>query len=149
MTEKNYRVTGMTCSACAASVQKAVAGLDGVHQANVNIASEKLYVKFDSTKTDFDTIKKAVEDAGYGLIGEQSTKTVELLMTVRTCAACSGAVERATRKLEGVQSAQVNLMTNRGTFIRPFSNKAVGNKGGHRKGRLYAPGHCSRSRGGP
>jgi Cu+-exporting ATPase len=117
MTEKNYRVTGMTCSACAASVQKAVAGLDGVHQANVNIASEKLYVKFDSTKTDFDTIKKAVEDAGYGLIGEQSTKTVELLIDGMTCAACSGAVERATRKLEGVQSAQVNLMTNRGTFI--------------------------------
>lgn len=117
MTEKIYKVTGMTCSACASRVRKAVSGLDGVHEASVNLATEKLYVKFDENKTDYDAIKKTVENAGYGLIDEKSEKTVELLIDGMTCAACSAAVERVTKKLDGVLSVGVNLMTGRGTFI--------------------------------
>jgi len=116
MIESSYKVTGMTCSACAAHVQRAVSKLDGVEACEVNIATEKLNVKYDESKHSFETVKKAVEDAGYGLIPEQRTKKIELLIEGMSCAACSAAVERTARKLDGVLSAQVNLTTNLGGF---------------------------------
>lgn len=116
MADKSYHVTGMTCGACAAHVQKAVSKLDGVETCEVNIATEKLNLKFDTNILDFELIKKTVENAGYGLAPAQHTKKIELLIEGMSCAACSAAVERAARKLEGVLSAQVNLTTNRGAF---------------------------------
>jgi len=116
MEEKSYTVTGMTCASCASHVQKATAKLDGVELSEVNIATEKLNIRYDGQKLDFEKLKKAVENAGYGLAEEQKTKKVELLIEGMSCASCSAAVERATRKLDSVSSAQVNLTTNRGSF---------------------------------
>lgn len=116
MTEQNYRVTGMTCSACAAHVQKAAAKLEGVEYSSVNLATEKMTVRFDENKASFEHIKKAVENAGYGLEEEKKTKRQELAVEGMTCAACSAAVERSVRKLEGVASVSVNLATNRAVF---------------------------------
>ena len=116
MIDKSYSVTGMTCASCAAHVGKAVKKLDGVETSNVNLATEKLDVRYDGQKLDFEKLKKAVEDAGYGLIEEQQTKKTELLIEGMSCAACSAAVERATKKLDGVKSAAVNLATNRASF---------------------------------
>lgn len=116
MAEKKYLVIGMTCSACAAHVQRAVSKLEGVQACEVNLATEKLNVSYNEEKQSFETLKKAVENAGYGLVEEQNIKRIELLIEGMSCAACSAAVERATRKLDGVLSAQVNLTTNRGGF---------------------------------
>lgn len=115
MVEKSYGVTGMTCSACAAHVQKAVSKLSGVLRGDVNIATEKLNVAFDESLIGFGEIKKAVEDAGYGLIEEKQAKKIELGVEGMTCSACSAAVERALKKLDGVSFAGVNLTTNRAT----------------------------------
>ncbi len=117
MEEKSYSVTGMTCAACAAHVKKAVCRLDGVESCEVNLATERLDVKFDSGKIDFERLRKTVEDAGYGLADEKKYKTAELVIDGMTCAACSAAVERTARKLPGVKSAEVNLTTSRGSFV--------------------------------
>jgi Cu+-exporting ATPase len=115
MTEKSYRVTGMTCAACAAGVKKAAERLPGVESGDVNLATEKLSVRYDETKTSFSELKKAVESAGYGLEDEPQ-KHKEIDVEGMTCAACSAAVERAVKKLEGVRSASVNLTTNRASL---------------------------------
>jgi Cu+-exporting ATPase len=70
--EKKYKVTGMSCSACSAHVQKTVSNLPGVELGEVNLATEDLRVRFDEAKTDFEKIKKAVEDSGYGLVDESA-----------------------------------------------------------------------------
>jgi Cu+-exporting ATPase len=117
MVTKSYKVTGMTCAACASFVQKTASKLDGVESSVVNLATEKLTVTYDETKQSFETIKNAVEDAGYGLEEEApAIKRAELSIEGMSCAACSAAVERATKKLPGVMSSQVNLTTNRGVF---------------------------------
>ncbi len=116
MVEKSYTVTGMTCASCAAHVQKSTAKLDGVELSEVNIATETLNVRYDGQKLDFEKLKKAVESAGYGLVEEQKTKKIEMIIEGMSCASCSSAVERVSRKLDGVSSAQVNLTTNRGSF---------------------------------
>lgn len=138
MVEKSYIVTGMTCSACAAHVQRAISKLDGVETCAVNLATEKLNLRYDETKQAFASLKTAVEKAGYGLLEEPHTKKIDLLIEGMSCAACSSAVERATRKLNGVLSAQVNLTTNRGGFeydpsqVKLSEIKAAIEKAGYR-----------------
>lgn len=113
MEEKIYKVTGMSCSACAAHVQKTVSKLEGVSQCEVNIATEKMRVVFDGSKIDFETMKKAVEAEGYGLEDTEGAKKTELGVSGMSCAACAIAVEKSVKKLPGVKSAGVNLTTNR------------------------------------
>ncbi|WP_337384480.1 heavy metal translocating P-type ATPase, partial [Acidaminococcus timonensis] len=60
---KQYIVTGMTCAACQAHVEKAVAGVPGVKSVSVSLLTNSMGV--DGTASDAD-ITKAVEDAGYG-----------------------------------------------------------------------------------
>ena len=66
MERKKFDVTGMTCSACQAHVEKSVNKLDGIISCNVNLLQNSMSVEFDSEKTSTDKIIKAVEDAGYG-----------------------------------------------------------------------------------
>ena len=116
MKEQNYQVTGMTCSACSAAVQRAVGKMEGVDHAEVNLATETLRVQFDEAKVDFDKLQAAVTRAGYGLEAPQVLKHAELGVEGMTCASCSSAVERALKKLDGVSEPSVNLATNRATF---------------------------------
>ncbi|HML67385.1 MAG TPA: heavy metal translocating P-type ATPase [Clostridia bacterium] len=116
MKEQSFKVTGMTCSACSAAVQRTVSKMEGVSQAEVNLATETLRVSFDETNVDFNKLQAAVERAGYGLVEPKALKRAELGVEGMTCASCSSAVERALKKLDGVSEASVNLATNRAAF---------------------------------
>ena len=116
MIEKNYQVTGMTCSACSAAVQRVLSKTDGVASAEVNLTTETLRVQYDESKLDFDKLQSIVEGAGYGLVAPQVLKHAELGVDGMTCASCSAAVERALKKLDGVSDPSVNLATNRASF---------------------------------
>ncbi|MBA4347999.1 MAG: heavy metal translocating P-type ATPase [Clostridiales bacterium] len=116
MKEQSFKVTGMTCSACSAAVQRTVSKMEGVSQAEVNLATETLRVSFDENNVDFNKLQAAVEHAGYGLVEPQALKRAELGVDGMTCASCSSAVERALKKLDGVSEASVNLATNRAAF---------------------------------
>ena len=65
MTEK-FNVTGMTCSACSAHVEKSVKKLDGVKSVNVNLLQNNMHVDFDETDVSVDDIINAVVSGGYG-----------------------------------------------------------------------------------
>ena len=65
MTEK-FVVTGMTCAACAAHVEKAAHSLDGVDSAAVNLMLGTLVCTYDADKVTPQAIISAVEASGYG-----------------------------------------------------------------------------------
>ena len=65
MTEK-FVVTGMTCAACAAHVEKAANSLDGVDSAAVNLMLGTLVCSYDADRISPQAIITAVEAAGYG-----------------------------------------------------------------------------------
>ena len=69
-----------------------VGKLDGVYQANVNLATEKLTVEYDENKINVETIQNAVDKAGYKAVRETVSKTLKI--EGMTCAACAKAVER-------------------------------------------------------
>ena len=65
-------IGGMSCSACAAAVERAVARVPGVAAASVNFASERLSVSWDPAVARLSAIKLAVKDAGYEALAADS-----------------------------------------------------------------------------
>jgi len=61
-------IQGMTCAACVKRVQDALASLEGVFTASVNIATEKATLEYSPLQTDMREFKRAVRDAGYDII---------------------------------------------------------------------------------
>lgn len=65
MTTKKYKVTGMSCAACQAAVERAVTAVPGVESAAVSLMTNSMTVEFDETVTGDELLYKAVSDAGY------------------------------------------------------------------------------------
>ncbi len=101
-----FAVAGMTCASCAGRVEKALAKVDGVSSAAVNLATESATVSA-SPSTGLDTLLAAVRRAGY----EVPEQPVTLQIEGMTCASCVGRVEKALARVPGVIGAQVNLAT--------------------------------------
>lgn len=103
-------VAGMTCAACSAAVERTLNAVEGVTSANVNLLAEKAAVE---AKEDVSiaSLMDAVKNAGY----EPKTEKITFSVRGMTCASCVSAVERALIGVEGVQSAVVNLATEKAT----------------------------------
>lgn len=66
MQKEKYLITGMTCSACSARVQRAVDKLPGVHEAVVNLLTNSMQIAYDEKQLSPTDIIQGVEKAGYG-----------------------------------------------------------------------------------
>ncbi|MEK8088536.1 heavy metal translocating P-type ATPase [Thermithiobacillus plumbiphilus] len=106
MSEKriDLPVEGMTCGACAVRVERQLNRLPGV-EAAVNYGNEQASVRFDPAQTQLSEMLAAIEKAGYAVPNARAQLAIEGM----TCATCAGRVERALKRLPGVQSAEVNL----------------------------------------
>lgn len=65
--KQTFPVTGMTCAACASSVETILQYTDGVHAASVNFATNTVQVEWDNRLTP-EGINTALQDVGYGII---------------------------------------------------------------------------------
>lgn len=61
-------VTGMSCAACAVSVESMLKSTSGVSDAGVNYANQSAWVDFDPGATDLPTLDKVLQSVGYGFI---------------------------------------------------------------------------------
>jgi Cu+-exporting ATPase len=66
--EVEFGVTGMTCAACVSRVERALQKLDGVLSSSVNLATERATVRYLPASTGLAQFKRAVRDAGYGVL---------------------------------------------------------------------------------
>lgn len=106
-----YRVTGMTCAACARAIERSVKKVSGVEDAAVNLITEKLAV---TGAADAAAIEEAVRKAGYGVAPAQRN-IVTIPIKGMTCAACVSRIEKELKKTPGVLEAGVNLATEKAT----------------------------------
>src|SRR5918997_4182010 len=120
-----FPVTGMTCASCVRRVEKALGRVDGVGEVVVNLATERVRVSVDPSTADGEALRAAVEGAGYG-VGEippvarseaGRASGAEVAVEGMTCASCVRRVERALLKVPGVESAAVNLATERAKVV--------------------------------
>ncbi|KAG6782769.1 hypothetical protein POTOM_012184 [Populus tomentosa] len=135
-----FSVMGMTCSACAGSVEKAVKRLPGIREAVVDVLNNKAQVLFYPSFVNFEikkserqkellsfallllnlteeTIRETIEDAGFEVTliqegtSDRSTQVCRIRINGMTCTSCSSTVEQALQAIPGVQKAQVALAT--------------------------------------
>jgi P-type Cu+ transporter len=105
-------VTGMTCTNCAAGIERVLKKLDGVKDANVNFASEEASIALDGDATQVADLVRRIEESGFRV----PTTRVELPVTGMTCANCAAGIERVlNRKVPGVVSASVNFASETAT----------------------------------
>ena len=136
MINKTFNIEGMTCASCAKAVERATKKLEGVTGASVNLAREKLSIEYDDQKLSAQDIIGAIEQAGYKAASNDVTKVLHI--KGMTCASCAKAVERATKKLEGVTTSSVNLATEKLTVsydasrVRPLDIRNAIEKAGYK-----------------
>ncbi|MBT2654507.1 copper-translocating P-type ATPase [Bacillus sp. ISL-18] len=109
--ETNLQISGMTCAACAVRIEKGLKRLEGVEEANVNLALERSNVKYNPDKINIEDIEKKIKDLGYDVVNEKT----EFDITGMTCAACATRIEKGLTKLNGVLKANVNLALEKAT----------------------------------
>jgi len=110
-TKARIPITGMTCTNCAATIEKGLAETEGIENASVNFASEKATIEYDPAKVDLTKIKGTISELGYGIATRKSIFPVGGM----TCAACVARVEEALKEVPGVVSVVVNLASEKAT----------------------------------
>ncbi len=68
MTKATIKIQGMTCNHCSMRVQKAIKGVAGVQDAQVDLGKAEASVTFDEAKTNVDALSTVVVDAGYKVV---------------------------------------------------------------------------------
>ncbi|MBE0688932.1 MAG: cation-translocating P-type ATPase, partial [Anaerolineae bacterium] len=86
MSEKTITlpVSGMTCANCVAMVERNVKKLDGVSEATVNFATERVSLVYDDALLKPDDVIARIRKAGYDV----PQQTIDLSVTGMTCANC-------------------------------------------------------------
>lgn len=111
-------IAGMSCAVCAARIEKGLNKLEGVNQANVNLAMEKATVDYDDEYVNADQFNEVIERLGYSVIKDHigPENRLELKIGGMSCAACAARIEKRINKMEGVAGANVNLATERASI---------------------------------
>lgn len=86
--KKQLQIEGMTCASCAKAVEKVTSRLDGVKEANVNLAKEVLSLSYDPSKVTMKQVIGAINRAGYGAseiqIDEQMERQKKAVQRLKT-----------------------------------------------------------------
>ena len=106
-------IEGMTCASCVGRVERALKAVPGVQSASVNLATEQATIQL-SNEVERSVLVLAIQNAGYTVPPENP---VALNIEGMTCASCVGRVELALLAVPDVQSATVNLATERASII--------------------------------
>lgn len=86
MKKEQFNVTGMTCAACSARVEKAVGRLPGVDKIAVNLLKNSMVVEYDETALDTQKIIGAVTEAGYGASLKEAAQQGKAARTMQVSA---------------------------------------------------------------
>lgn len=65
MKETNLKIEGMHCAGCSTRLEKVLNNLEGVEIAKVSLEEKKATIKYDETKISLESIKEAIQDAGF------------------------------------------------------------------------------------
>ncbi|MBW6462312.1 MAG: heavy metal translocating P-type ATPase [DPANN group archaeon] len=115
-----FDISGMHCASCALTIENVLNNLDGVSEANVNFAVEKVTVNYDDEKTSITDITSKINKLGYkakaiGVGNDVSKMTGITKADVRVkgmhCASCALNTENVFKKVDGVKKVSVNFAT--------------------------------------
>ncbi|MCZ0702646.1 Cu+-exporting ATPase [Natronobacillus azotifigens] len=107
------KLSGMSCTNCANTVEKALHKTEGVSDVSVNYAVEKAYVDYDPTQVSKDDLIATVKRSGYEAETSEQDKDKNATMKIAgmSCSSCAQRVEKNIANLEGVSKVNVNYGT--------------------------------------
>lgn len=120
MREEKFNVTGMTCSACSARVEKAVCKLDGIGAVTVNLLTNSMKAEYDETVLSAENIIEAVEKAGYGASPAEKTAAGASQINVNGTAS-----DRKNIAAEEIRQMKIRLITSF-AFLIPLMYLSMG-----------------------
>ncbi|XP_019420909.1 PREDICTED: probable copper-transporting ATPase HMA5 isoform X2 [Lupinus angustifolius] len=114
-----FSVVGMSCAACAGSVEKSIKRLPGIREAAVDLINNRSLVIFSPSFLNEETIREAIEDAGFEAtlltvtdeLNDKSVQVCRIQIKGMTCTSCSSTIESALQAIQGVIEARVALAT--------------------------------------
>ncbi len=109
------KISGMTCTSCAQSIEKALTRATGVGNASVNFATETAYIEYDDQATSKQALITVIQGTGYDVV--RGTQRLILRIGGMTCASCAQTIEHALRKTDGIEEANVNLATEKAMVV--------------------------------
>ncbi len=98
-------VTGLRCAGCVARAERALRGTPGVHEASVNLATERARLEIEPGRFTPSAAAEALQQVGLGLAVAERTFAVEGMH----CGSCVGRIEAALDAVPGVVSTNANL----------------------------------------
>ncbi len=104
-------IGGMHCQSCATNIEKQLGKLQGVKKANVNYASQKATIVYDSENTDTKLFEPVIKKLGYEVFSEGKDEVLLELKGVES-QHCAGIVERTLKSL-GAGEVVINLTTSK------------------------------------
>ncbi len=114
---QTYHVEGMSCAACAASVERILNKMEEIEQAQVNLVLNQVSIHAHQPIS-LSACNERLAKAGFSISMPQQKKEdhqrmeVDLDITGMHCAACAASIERSVGKLDGIFEISVNLVTN-------------------------------------
>ena len=114
----SFALQGMSCTSCAANIEKKLNETDGVANASINFATEKGQVEFNQEVLNKDKIINIIKDLGYEAEPEVDEKNEKITVKLKgmTCTACAGNIEKTLNGMEGIKSANVNFAVEKVTI---------------------------------
>ncbi|MDH4228391.1 MAG: heavy metal translocating P-type ATPase [Nitrospirota bacterium] len=98
-------VTGMSCAACAARIEKVLGRREGVVSAQVNFGTTSAIVEYDPARLTPADLVATVQQTGYGV----AEADADFPIAGMSCAACAARIEKVLGRVDGVLEAQVNF----------------------------------------
>ena len=111
--KSQIKISGMHCTACAQTIEKALLKAEGVDKAVVNFTTEIAYVEYDDNTANEKKLSEIIKETGYNVA--ERPQRMMLRIGGMTCASCAQTIENALRKKKGIKEANVNLATERAT----------------------------------
>src|SRR5690625_3986806 len=104
--EVSLQITDMTCAACSSRVEKVLNKNESI-KAEVNLATEKAIINYDTEMLSEKDLIEKIEKIGYGVKEER----IEFKLTGMKCSGCSSRIDKGLNKRKGISSATVKLST--------------------------------------
>ncbi len=132
MKKETYKIQGMHCVSCVATIERMLDKTAGIHSASVNFASESALIEFDENIISELNLVKVVESAGYNLIPKNfqtnlskkkettfngSNETILIKVLGMDSPHCAMVVQGAIKKLPGIKNIDVDFSNQRAKVI--------------------------------
>ncbi len=126
MKKETYKVHGMHCASCVATIERVLLKTAGVRSASANFASESALIEFDENIISESDLAKIVESVGYHLeiktkeketTINNKTETVSIKVLGMDSPHCAMVVEGAIKKLSGIKNTDVDFSNGRAKIV--------------------------------